>query len=53
MFEKPISINYIKLQSYYGSYEGVSFAFIKKDDRLEAYLYPAPFGFEATPDEKN
>ncbi len=52
MFEKPISINYIKLQSYYGSYEGVSFAFIKKDDRLEAYLYPAPFGFEATPDEK-
>ncbi len=52
MFEKPISINFIKMQDYYGSYEGVSFAFKKKDDRLEAYLYPAPFSFDATPDEK-
>ena len=52
MFEKPISINFIKMQDYYGSYEGVSFAFKKKDDRLEAYLYPAPFSVDATPDEK-
>ena len=52
MFEKPISINYIKLQPYYGSYNGTSFALIKKDDKLEAYLYPGPFGFDATPDEK-
>lgn len=52
MFEKPISINFIKMQDYYGSYEGVSFAFKKMDDRLEAYLYPAPFSFDATPDEK-
>ena len=51
MFEKPISINYIKLQPYYGSYNGISFAFIKKDANLEAYLYPAPYCFEATPEE--
>ena len=52
MFEKPISINYIKLKPYFGSYNGTSFALIKKDDKLEAYLYPLPFGFEATPDDK-
>lgn len=52
MFEKPISINYLKLQPYYGSYNGTSFALIKKDEKLEAYLYPGPFGFDATPEEK-
>ena len=52
MFEKPISINYLKLQPYFGSYNGTSFALIKKEDKLEAYLYPGPFGFDATPDEK-
>ena len=52
MFEKPISINYIKLQPYFGSYNGTSFALMKKEDKLEAYLYPYPFGFDATPDEK-
>ena len=52
MFEKPISINYIKLQPYYGSYNGVSFALIKNEEVLEAYLYPAPYCFDATPDEK-
>ena len=60
-FNKPISINYIKLQPYFGSYNGVSFALIKKEGKedqedkktvLEAYLYPLPFGFDATPDEK-
>ena len=52
MFEKPISINYIKLQPYYGSFNGISFALIKKEEKLEAYLYPGPFGFDAVPDEK-
>ena len=52
MFEKPISINYLKKSPYFGSYEGVSFAFIKKEDILEAYLYPGPFNFEKTPDDK-
>ena len=52
MFEKPISINYIKKSPYFGSFEGVSFAFIKKEDILEAYLYPGPFNFEKTPDDK-
>ena len=52
MFDKPISINYIKLQPYFGSYNGISFALIKKEEKLEAYLYPGPFGFDATPDEK-
>ena len=52
MFKEPISINYLKLQPYFGSYNGVSFALIKKDEKLEAYLYPGPFSFDATPDEK-
>ncbi len=52
MFKEPISINYIKLQPYFGSYNGISFALIKKEEKLEAYLYPGPFGFDATPDEK-
>ena len=51
-FEKPISINYIKLQPYFGSFNGVSFALIKNEEKLEAYLYPPPFGFDATPEEK-
>lgn len=51
-FEKPISINYIKKANYYGSYEGVSFALIKNEDKLEAYLYPPPFCFDKTPEEK-
>ena len=52
MFEKPISINYIKLKPYFGSYNGISFAFIKEEDKLLAYLYPSPFNFDTTPDEK-
>jgi len=52
VFEKPISINYIKLKPYFGSYNGTSFALIKKEEVLEAYLYPLPFNFESTPDEK-
>ena len=51
-FEKPISINYIKLQPYFGSFNGISFALIKNEEKLEAYLYPPPFGFDATPEEK-
>ena len=51
-FEKPISINYIKLKPYFGSFNGISFAFKKNEEILEAYLYPAPFSFDNTPDEK-
>ena len=63
-FEKPISINFLKMQPYFGSYNGVSFALIKKEikiedkdkeeklTKLEAYLYPLPFGFDATPEER-
>jgi len=51
MFKKPISINYIKKAPYFGSFEGVSFALIKNDDKIEAYLYQAPFSFENTPDD--
>ena len=53
MFEKPISINYIKKAPYFGSFEGISFAFVKKDeDTLEAYLYQGPYNFDTTPEEK-
>jgi len=52
MFEKPISINYIKLKPYFGSVDGISFAFIKNEEKLEAYLYPGPFCFDKTPDEQ-
>ena len=52
MFEKPISINYIKKAPYFGSFEGVSFAFVKNEDKLEAYLYQGPYNFDTTPEEK-
>ena len=50
-FKKPISINYLKSKPYFGSFNGVSFALLKKEDKLEAYVYPGPFSFEKTPEE--
>lgn len=47
-----VPINYYKKEPFYGSYKGMRYRVIKSDDILLATVWPEPYNFESTPDEK-
>ena len=49
---ETISFNYIKKQDVLGSYDGMRYRFHKGDDRLIVNIWPEPFCFQKTPEEK-
>ncbi|MBT9776214.1 GNAT family acetyltransferase [Clostridium sp. MCC353] len=47
-----VPINYYKKEPFYGSYKGMRYRVIKSDDVLLATVWPEPYNFESTADEK-
>ena len=54
--EKFHVLNYVKKEEYTGSMEGMRFMLKKKasgeETRLETIIWPEPFGYGKTPEEK-
>lgn len=50
--EQFVPLAYFKRETYTGSVLGMRYWVKKVDDKLKAVVYPEPFCFEATPDEK-
>lgn len=51
-----LSLNFVKKEDYAGSYRGIRYLLHQEvtddDKKLQVYIWPEPFGFEATADEK-
>lgn len=51
-----LSLNFVKKEDYTGSYQGLRYmlrqATAEDEKKLQVYIWPEPFGFEATPEEK-
>ena len=51
-----LSLNFVKKEDYTGSYQGLRYmlhqATVEDEKKLQVYIWPEPFGFEATPEEK-
>lgn len=52
MIEKVLPFQFIKKSPLYGSYQGMSYRIIGKNGKLEACVYPGPYIFAKTPEEK-
>lgn len=51
-----LSLNFVKKEDYTGSYQGMRFmlrqATVEEEKKLQAYIWPEPFCFQATEEEK-
>lgn len=51
-----LSLNFVKKEDYTGSYKGLRYMLrqeaVKDEKKLRVYIWPEPFGYEATPEEK-
>ncbi|MDW2796021.1 GNAT family acetyltransferase [Clostridium boliviensis] len=50
--ETFVPIQFFKKEAYTGSMNGMRYRIKKEEEGLEAAVYPQPFCYEATPDEK-
>ena len=49
---RKYQLNYIKKENQSGSYQGMRFTFLKKEDALVVIAYPEPYSLAATSEEK-
>lgn len=47
-----ISMGFLKKRGFTGSYKGMRYLLKKKGESLEAVVWPEPFNFETTEEEK-
>lgn len=51
-----LSLNFVKKEDYAGSYQGMRYMLHQEttedEKKLKVFVWPEPFGFEATPEEK-
>lgn len=45
-------LNYVKKEEYTGSMDGMRYMLKKKEDNLEVIIWPEPYGYAKTPEEK-
>lgn len=45
-------LNYVKKEEYTGSMDGMRYMLKKKEDRLEVIIWPEPYNYAKTPEEK-
>ena len=52
-----LSLNFVKKEDYTGSYKGLRYMLrqeaVEDEKKLRVYIWPEPFGYEATPEERN
>ena len=47
-----ISVNYIKKEPFSGGYKGMRYQLVKSGDGMEVTIWPEPYNYFHTPDEK-
>ena len=47
-----ISINYIKKEPFLGGFKGMRYQLVKKGDGMEVTIWPEPYNYLHTPEEK-
>ena len=47
-----VPLNYYKKEPFYGSYQGMRYRVTKSEDILLATVWPEPYNYDSTPDEK-
>lgn len=47
-----ISVNYIKKEPFTGGYKGMRYQLVKSSDGMEVTIWPEPYNYLKTPDEK-
>ena len=52
MIEKILPLQFLKKSPFYGSCQKMRYRLAKQDDALGVCIYPGPFGFDATPEDK-
>lgn len=50
--DRFMPINFFKKEAFTGSDRGMRYLVRKQEDSLEAFVWPEPYGFEATPEEQ-
>lgn len=49
---KLLPLQFLKKTPFYGSCRKMRYRLSKQDDMLNVCIYPGPFGFDATPEDK-
>lgn len=52
MITKVLPLQFLKKSPFYGSCDKMRYRISKNDDRLTVCIYPGPFCFDATPENK-
>lgn len=52
MIEDLVPLAYFKREPFYGSYKGMQYRIVKEEDELQAAVYPEPYNYKTTADEK-
>lgn len=52
MIEKMLPFQFLKKSFFYGSYQGMNYRIGANEGRLELCIWPGPFIFDKTPQEK-
>lgn len=52
MITKLLPLQFLKKSPFYGSQNNMRYLLDKQQDQLIVCIYPGPYGFQATPDEK-
>lgn len=47
-----LNMNFYKKEKFTGSYLGMRYLIRKEDDNFRAFIWPGPYNYETTPDEK-
>ena len=50
--QTAISVNYIKKEPVTGSYKGMRYRMVKDKDDMEVTIWPEPYNYITTPEEK-
>ncbi|MDO5538566.1 MAG: GNAT family acetyltransferase [Eubacteriales bacterium] len=52
MIEKMLPFQFVKKSPFYGSWKGMNYRIIAKEGKLETCVFPGPYIFDKTPEEK-
>ena len=52
MITRIMPLQFLKKSPFYGSCRKMRYRLARQEKKLEVCIYPGPFGFEATPDDK-
>lgn len=49
--DKCMGVNLLKKEAFTGSYKGMRYRIVKREEELEVYIWPQPYNYENTDDE--